>query len=237
MKPLPMTEYYEAQTFLLRLERRTEEVSEAVRQAKYDLRTAEEALLNYQTGIRAFLDRFSGKRAETEETLRRRVRDAEAKRKTLLQEQESLNRRKTEWKERLKDLPSRDQLRQSADAKQWAALEAKYCAEALAPLLTENHKALLEYRSLLRGEHPILTPQRQQEICAEPNVWAERCVPYLHRLNEALDILEIPFVPGSYYESPVAYLVNVAADHNRRDRVNQALDQVEKIQRIVKEMK
>lgn len=235
VKPQLMTEYYETQTSLLRLDRRIEEVSKAVRQAKYDLRTAEETLLNYQASVKSFLDRFSGKRVEKEETLRRRIREAEAKLKILLREKETLDQRQTEWKGRLKEFPSGDQLRQSADVKQWAALEAKYCAEALDPLLVENHKALLEYRSLLRGEYPILTYQRQQEICAEPNVWAEQCVPYLHRLKEALDILEVSFSLGSYYKSPVAYLVNVAADHNRRDRVNQALDQVEEIQRIVKD--
>lgn len=236
MKAMDLTEYYEAQTSLLRLERQIKKSKEAVKQAKYDLRTAEEMLLNYRSGVRALLDRLSGRRMEKEETLASQIRHAGSTLELLLQEQERLMQQKREWEEKQNAFPTLNQLRQSTDEKQWAVLESKYCAEVLDPLLMENHRALLEYRSLMQGQYPVLSSQRQQEIYAEPDSRAKQCAPYLYRLKEALDILEIPFSIGSYYESPITYLVNVVSDHNRRDRVNQALEQVEKIQRLLKEL-
>lgn len=233
VKPQPLTAYYEAQTSLLRLQRQITETAEAAKQAMFELRSAEEALLNYQGGLRSFLDKFSGKKEETEEALHRQVRDARARREALLREQEALNRKKMEAEQTLHTLPSREQLRETEEKRQWAALEAKYCAEALIPLLEENREALLEYRSLLRGEHPILSEVDRQEITARPNLQAKVCIPYLHRMGEALTILEKPFEPGGYFEAPDAWLFGVAAMHNRRDRLNSALDQVEALQKHI----
>lgn len=231
---MKLQQYYEVQTSLLMLQRRLEEITEEIRQAKYDLRNAEEAQLNYGGSVRAILDGFSGRKAEREELLHRNVRDMEGKRDALLREKEMLQQRQTENLELLKTFPSPEQLRKESDPLQWAALEAKYCAEALSPLLEENHRALLKYRSLLRGEYPILSPEDRQEISSRPNLRAKECLPWLHRLKEALDILGQPFAPGSYYDSPDAWLFGMAADHNRRDRLNSALDQVEAVEKILR---
>lgn len=227
--------YYELQTILLRLQRRRTELADELKEAKYDLRSRDDLLLNYQGSLRSLLDKFSGKQAEKLEALRGHVRRAEAQLAALQREQSELEERLARTQEEMKGLPDVEDLRRSMEDREWALPEAKFCAGALAPLLEENRKALLEYRSLMQGSHPeILSPQRQQEIYAEPNVWAEQCLPYLRRLKQALEILEIPFEMGSYYEAPTAYLVNVAAMHNRRDRVNQALSQVEAIQKILR---
>ncbi len=71
-------QYFEAQTRLLRLERRSEQLKETLKQATYDLRCCDNKLLNYQGGVRSFLDKLSGKQEEKLEQLRREVRNAEA---------------------------------------------------------------------------------------------------------------------------------------------------------------
>lgn len=236
MKHQPLIQYYEVKTALLRLERRSEEITENLKQAKYDLRSEEEKLLNYEGSVRGFFDKLTGNREETAEVLRREIRKAEATLNTLLREQESLEQSRRELSAQLQALPAPEELRRLDETK-WASLEAKFCAEALSPFLEKNHEALLEYRSLMRGDRPeILSVWKQQEIYGEPNLWAEKCIPLLKRLQTAMDIQGIPFEIGSYYHSPAAYLVSAAAKHNRLDRVNQALDQVEAIQRKIKEL-
>ena len=230
---MKLQQYYETQTALLRLERRSAELVEERKRAKYDLRCSEEALLNYQGSVRSFLDKLSGRREEREETLCRLVRNAEAALKELQREQESLNQKRKELKQVLESLPSSEALR-AEEEQTWASLEAEFCAEALKPLLEDNYRALLEYRSLMQGSRmEILTIEKQQEIYAEPNVRAELCKPYLLRMKEVMGIQGKSFEIGAYYESPVSYLVNVVAKHNRLDRVNQALNQVETIQRAI----
>lgn len=232
---MKLQQYFEVQGELLRLETSRKENSEALRQVKYDMRCCEEALWNYEGGIRSFLDKLSGKREEKLEALGREVRKAEAGLDALRREKTGLEAREAELKRLLAALPSSEELRKGNEMA-WASLEAAFCAEALQPLLEENRKALLDYRSLIQGNHPeILSPYQQQEICVEPNLRAEKCLPYLQRLKEAREILGNPLEPGSYYDSPAAFLVAPAAIHNRRDRINQALAQVEALQKKLKE--
>lgn len=226
---------YELETALLRLQRQQRDTREKLSQAKFDLREKQDALLQYEGSIKGFFHRLSGKQEEQKENLTRKVRQAETALNALQREREALEHRRAEAEKTLTSLPALEELRKGAE-KEWAALEVRFCAEALLPLLEENEAALLEYRSLMRGEYPVISIQRQQEIAAQPNVWAEQCRAYLLRLKEALDILGTPFELGSYYISPAAYLANVAAMHNRRDRLNQALDQVEAVKKQVRKM-
>lgn len=231
-----LEQYYELQTLLLRLTRRQEALNEEIKQAKFDLRSRDERLLNYQGSLRSLLDKASGTREEKLETLRSHVRRAEAQLKALLREQQALEEQLTGTRQALADFPEPEVLRSEGEETLWASLEAKFCAEALAPLLEENHKALLEYRSLLQGSRmELLTVEERQQIEAAPNVRAEQCRPYLLRLKESLGVQGIPLEPGSYYDSPAAYLVSVAAKHNRFDRVNGALAQVEAMQKKIRQ--
>lgn len=233
MKQQPLIQYYELQTALVRLERRLKEVKEERKQAIFHLRECNENLLNYEGGVRKFLDKLSGKQSEKLEELNRQIRSAQATYDSRIREEETLERNRKETSEQLAALPSWEELRETDELK-WAQLERKLCAEILQPLLEKNRETLLEYRSLLRGERPeILSVQQQQEIYSEPDAWAEKCVPLLQRLKTASDILNISFEICSYYQSPKSYLVYAATKHNRLDRVSQALDQVEKTQKII----
>ena len=226
-----MQKRYQLETALLRVERQSVETGEKRKQAKYDLRCRKDEALNYG-GLRGFLDKLSGREADKREALDRSVRQAEAALNALQREQEMLNRQKEELSRELEALPALEELLTFENEKQWAVLEARFCCEALLPLLEENEKALLGYRKLIQGSQlEILTFEKPQAICTEPNVWGEKCRPLVLRLKKARDVLEIPFEVGGYYDSPQSYLVAVAAKHNRIDRVNQALDQVRDIKK------
>lgn len=217
---------YALETDLLHGNLRSKEVAEEIKQAKFDERAAKEALWNYESSIRGFLHRISGKREENLEALNRKLRRCQQQLSDLLREQEALGQKRDSLTAALQSLPSPEELRETAEVKEWARLETRYCAEALSPLLEENHRALLEYRELMQGQRPeVLSAAEQQEIYSAPDIWAVQCQPLIQRLKTALDILNIPFEIGGYYSSPTAYLVTAAAIHNRRDRVNRALDQ------------
>lgn len=155
------------ETSALRLERRSKEIKEALKQARFQKRACDEKLLLYDGSFRKFLDRLSGKQLE------------------------------------------------------------------------ENHTALMELRRLMRGDRAgeILSIAEQQEIYAAPDRRGEACKPLLLRLKADLTGLGIFFEPGGYFESPTAFIVSAAAAHNRLDRVNQALDQVEDTQRQLRRLK
>lgn len=230
MKQEHLTAYYEAQTSMLRLERKMESVSEEVKQTTYDLRTAQETQMNYWGSPKALLDKLTGKKQEKEEILSLAVRKEQAKVDSLRREKELLEKQKEDLEKKIQTLPTWEEFDHDA---QWAELESGYCTEVLRPMLEEIRLALLEYRRLLRGEFPVLTPDRQQEITSEPNLLAKKTIPCLNRLKEAKEILGQPLSVGDYLEAPDLWLFGVAAAHNRRDRVNEALDQVERLQKII----
>ena len=224
---------YELETALHRSSLREADLETAVRQAKFDLRTAKQIQAEYG-GVRAFLDKLSGKHTDKAESLARQVRKEEAKLHVLLRQQEAERRNMSTLQEQRASLPPLEQLCTPENASLWARPEIAYCAEVLAPLLQKNYDALLEYRALLQGEYPVISVEEQQRISAAPNSCAAQCLPFLHRLQEAMEILGTPLDLGGYYSSPEGYLVSVAAKHNRFDRVNAALDQVLALQKLAR---
>ena len=130
-----MQKRYQLETALLRVERQSVETGEKRKQAKYDLCCRKDEALNYG-GVRGFLDKLSGKEAEKREELDRSVRQAEAALNALQREQEMLNRQKGELSRELEALPALEELLTSENEKQWAVLEARFCCEALLPLLS-----------------------------------------------------------------------------------------------------
>lgn len=224
-----LRQLYALETALLQLEALTERIKEA----KWSQRSHAEKVLTYEGSFRAFLDKFSGKREDRAEELRRELRRAETALRALLREQEALKQEQDRISKERSALPSLETLQKEiaqdpSAAKEGARLEAQYCAQVLIPMLEENHRALLELRRLMGGGRAgeIISIEEQQAIHAGPNIWGEKCVPLLQRLKSALEIQDIPFEIGSYYRAPTSFIVSAAAVHNRRDRVNQAMDQV-----------
>ena len=69
---------FRLETHLLRLEHQTAENEAALRQAKYDLREANAAEVEYGGSFRAFRDKLTGKKEAAETALRHNVQNAEA---------------------------------------------------------------------------------------------------------------------------------------------------------------
>lgn len=214
---------YELETDIFRSSQKEAGLKDAVKQAKFNLRQATIAQVEY-SGVRAFLDKFSGKYADKAEEFSREVRKAEAELSILERQREAEQQKLSALKEQRASLPPLEQLRTEANADLWARLESRYCAEVLLPLLDKTAEALTEYRRMLRGEIPLLSIGQQQAIGAAPIELAEECCPLLLRLEKAGTDL----TPGDFFPNPAGFLA-AAARHNQLERAADADAQVRKL--------
>lgn len=222
----------------LRLRQHHEEVSRQLSQAKFDKRSAWEAHAQYQGSLRSFLDRLKGVMEEKAELLAKDLRMAEAREKQLDQERKQLIRKIAENELQIEAAPEYDELWQLAAsdpeaAREWHRLDALYCIEALQPLLEDCRTALVERRNMLNGANvgKVYTYSERAEIQTNPEKCGEDCKYLIQRLEKSLKNLEIPFEPGGFFSNPAFFLNASAAHHNRRDRLNQALDQALSLQK------
>ena len=209
---------YELETAIYRSSIREAELKESVKQAKFNLRQATIAQVEYG-GIRAFVDKLSGKHADKAEALSREVRKAEAELHSLQRQLEAEKQKLSALQEQRTALPPLEELQTEETKDLWAPLERRYCAEALLPLLTRVEEALTEYRKMLRGEYPILSLSQQSAIGAAPIAAAEECRPLLDRLEAVKDLPE-----AGFFRSPAAFLA-AAARHNQLELAAAAADQ------------
>lgn len=209
---------YELETASYRSSIREAELKESVKQAKFNLRQATIAQVEYG-GIRAFVDKLSGKHADKMEALSLEVRKAEAELHSLQRQLEAEKQKLSALQEQRTALPPLEELQTEETKDLWAPLERRYCAEALLPLLTRVEEALGEYRQMLRGEYPILSISDQSAIGAAPIAAAEKCRPLLNRLEAVQDLPE-----AGFFRSPAAFLA-AAARHNQLELAAAAADQ------------
>ena len=214
---------YELETAIFRSTSRKAELKEAVAQGKYALREAKIAQVEY-SGIRAFLDKLSGKYADQAEVFSREVRKAEAELSTLEQQLKAETHKLSALQEQRAALPPLEQLRTPEANEIWAPLEVRLCAETLSPLLTQLGDALTEYRKMLRGEFPMLSVSQQQAIATAPIAAAERCQPLLQRLEAAGADPE----SGDFFQHPAGFLA-AAARHNQLNQAAQAAAQTSRL--------
>lgn len=227
-----LKQVYELETALLRSQRAEQELSDEFRRAKADLRTARIAHAEYGGSVRAFLDRFSGKKADKEEAMAREVRKAEAELSALQSRLEAETANLSALREQRSRFPAADALRTPENEDQWAELERRFCAEALLPLVEETAAALEEYRQMLRGEFPMLSIDRQQQIGAAPGQSAEECLPLLKRLETAGAILRKPMPVPEFFRNPAGFLA-AAARHNQLERALAAADETARLRKDV----
>ena len=225
---------FELDLALLRANR-AKEVAEAVlRQAKYDLREAKVAQAEYGGSFKSFRDRLTGKKEETETTLRHAVQKAEADLDAARRELPIKQEKISALEESLSQLPPWDTLRSPETDALWCRLEAVYCAETLVLLLEFNRLLLLERRNQFNGANAgeFKTQLELAAIYSAPEAAAEDCRPYLMRLKAALDALGIPLETGSYFDAPTAFLSS-ATQFTRMDRINTAIAQTETLQQLI----
>ena len=214
---------YELETAIFRSSQRAAELTDAVKQAKFNHRQTKIAQVEYG-GIRAMMDKLSGKHADKLESLSREVRKAESELSTLEQQLKAETQKLSALQEQRAALPPLEQLRTPEAKEIWAPLEIRLCAEILLPLLTRLNDDLTEYRKMLRGEFPMLSVSQQQDIATAPIAAAERCQPLLQRLEAAGAKLE----PGDFFQHPAGFLA-AAARHNQ---LNQAAESAAQTSRL-----
>lgn len=221
---------------LLRLKQQLARSEEALRQAKFDLREAKVAQLEYSGSFRSFRDRLSGKKEEAETTLRHGIQKAETALAAAQREKEAVSARLAELEAQHAALPAWETCNDGS--REWHRLEALYCVEAVTPLLEVNRALLVKRRNQFNGTNAGQLKSRQDlaDIYSAPEAAGEACKIWLLRLKEALDALEIPLELHRYFLEPTVFLSS-ATQYTRMDRINEAIGQVEKLQRKVTEFR
>ncbi len=230
------------ETSLLRFGRRRVENEAALRQAKFDLREANAREAEYRGSIRSFLDRMKGAQEQRETELRHAAAAAKQRLADTQREKTLIEQSISQTEERLAALPCLDALRAAAQGEtltEYCRLDALYCIEVLEPMLGKNHADLFALREKQRGNNigKFYTEDEAAQIATDPVHSADACKPFLTRLRAALEHLQLPFGTWRFYENPAGFLWNVAAEHNRRERLNDALDQVEELQKQLQRLK
>ena len=222
---------------LLRANRKQAQAQAALRQAKFDLREAKAAQLEYGGSFRSFRDKLTGKKEESETRLRHAVEkaesDASAAQRNLAAAEEEIGNLEVA----IDQLPPWESLKTEENETLWHRLEARYCTEWLIPHLEITHQLLLERRAQFNGTNAgqIKTLGELADIYSAPEAAAEDCVPYIRRLQTALNFLGADFPEFAVIDASTAFLSS-ATQYTRMDRINTAIAQTEKLQRLLSQM-
>lgn len=232
----PIQDRYRLEVQLLRLKQQMARSEDALRQAKFDLREAKVAQLEYGGSFRSFRDKLSGKKEETETALRHGVQKEETALAAAQREKETVSARLAELEAQLAALPAWEACNDGSRERH--RLEALYCVEAVTPLLEANRALLVKRRNQFNGTNAgqLKSWQDLADIYSAPEAAGESCKIWLLRLKEALDALEIPLELHRYFLEPTVFLSS-ATQYTRMDRINEAIGQVEKLQRKVTEFR
>lgn len=222
---------------LLRANRKQAQAQAALRQAKFDLREAKAAQLEYGGSFRSFRDKLTGKKEESEIRLRHAVAKAEAEASNARRNLDAAEEEIRNLEAALTQLPPWESLKTEENAILWSELEVRYCTEWLIPHLEITHQLLLERRAQFNGTNAgqIKTLGELAEIYSAPEAAAEDCVPYIRRLQTALNFLGADFPKFAFFDAPTAFLSS-ATQYTRMDRINTAIAQAEKLQRLLSQM-
>lgn len=224
-------ERFRLETSLIWLQQQSETAEDALRQAKYDLRQAEQEQVLYSGSFRAFRDKLTGKREERELTLNRQVQQARAHLSAASQEKTRLQGAMAEVREHLDRLPGLTELEAEAEGNaRWelCRLDSLLTMDRLTPLLEALLRSLDELRQIQRGQRAGEMKNRQEwmELRTNPEQLASDLGPLLQNLEQRLTGLEMEFSGGEFFENPTVFL-NPAAVHNRLDRTGKAMAQTE----------
>ena len=224
---------FDLELSLLQTQRRQTAAKTALKQAKFDLREAQIAQTEYGGSFKSFRDKLTGKREAAETQLRHAIQKAETALAAAQQELDDICQKLPQLEDALSQLPTWESLK-SQDEPLWHQLEARYCIEMLIPLLEITHLLLTERRAQFNGTYAgqLKSLQDLADIYSAPEAAGEGCKPYLQRLESALAFLDISFSLGSFFSNPTAFL-SEATKFTQMDRINTALGQAEKLQRLL----
>jgi len=229
-----LKERFDLDIALLRIRRKKAGVDAALRQAKFDLREAQQAQILYGGSFKSFFDKLTGKQEEKEAALRHAVQRSEADLAAAMRSVSEAEENIRLLEKNLSMLPSWDTLKTAETAPVWYRLEALFCAEAVLPLLEINRLLLLERRNQLNGSNAgqIKTAYELADIITAPEKAGDDCKPYIMRLDAALTALDMHLPACGYFHDPAAFL-NTATKYARFDRLNEAIVQTESLLRHI----
>ena len=219
---------------LLRANRRKDAAVDALRQAKFDLREAQQAQTLYGSTIKSMLDKLTGKREAQKTELRHRVLLAEAALATAKRAVSDAEAEILRLTQALASLPEWESLKTAENEAIWCPLEALYCAEVLLPLLQICHDLLMERRNQINGSNAgqIQSHYEVAEIHTAPEQAGESCRIYIQRMQAALEPLGMQLPAYTYFDDP-SYFLNSATRYTRFDKLNQAIAQTEALLREI----
>jgi len=222
------TTYWQLKTDLFTLQRREAALKDALAQAKFDLRNAKAAQMEYNGSFRKFLDKFSGHQQDRLYALKSEYTKAEGRLNTLTREKQETEAALAETRAKLDALPEPEDDPRG---------EAKFCIACLQVLLPAADEALTERRTLMQGAVPgqIMTHEDRQRIYTKGDRAAEDCAQLLKPLDAVLRTLNIPFTLPACYENPTAYLAN-ATQYTAKDRLNDLMAQTVKLSRLLPDL-
>ena len=221
-----------------RASRRFDETREALKQHTYEFREKNRAEVEYERSLRRRLDKLTGK-GDRLVQLQKETREARARFEKTTLDWKLQSGIGLELQRQCDALPSPEELKTAAMGNPDAQLllarrEVMLCGEMLLPLVQSNLEALEEYRQQLRGNRmsEVTSAQAHHEVGTAHIGWASQCAGLLRRMAPSLAVLGIPFEIPAYFVSPAAFIESAAAKHNRLDRANAALAQVESLQKL-----
>ena len=225
---------FDLEISLLRASRKKNAADATLRQAKFDLREAQQAQTLYSSTFKSFCDKLTGKREAQETKLRHAVQQAEVNLSAAKQTVSAAEEKITLLNQALASYPKWESLKTANNEADWCRLEALYCAEVLLPMLEVSHDLLMERRNQVNGSNSgeIKSHHELAEIYSAPEKAGEDCKPYIQRLQAALTILGMQLPDYTYFENP-SYFLNSATHYTRFDQLNKAISQAEALRRKI----
>ena len=229
-----LKERFDLDLSLLRTSRKKNAADATLRQAKFDLREAQQAQTLYGSTFKSFCDKLTGKREAQETNLRHAVQRAETNLAAAKQTVSAAEEKIALLNQALASFPKWESLKTANNEADWCRLEALYCAEVLLPMLEVSHDLLMERRNQVNGSNSgeIKSHHELAEIYSAPEKAGEDCKPYIQRLQAALTILGMQLPDYTYFENP-SYFLNSATHYTRFDQLNKAISQVETLRRKI----
>lgn len=231
---------YELEGRLFRISGRERFLIGEIERSKAELYTARRELTEHEApSLTRMLLKSSAKYEEKSERLRREIQEKTAQLDRLAFELKDLQKSENEIQQELATLSGCEEALRKAGGtgRQRLRWRADFlCGKALV-LLEDSLKALDTYRDLLYGK--LSLPMSQGErwaIEGQANSLGQQCSQVLELLARDLEELGIPFSPTGYYTSPTSYIASAAAEHNRRERLSQAIDQAVALRKQLKDI-
>lgn len=231
---------YELQGHLFRISGRAKFLTGEIERTKAELYTARRELTEHEApSLTRMLLKNSARYEEKSERLRREIQEKSAQLDRLAFELKDLQKSGSGIQQELDALSGCEEVLEKAGGTpqqrlRWRAIFN--CSTALA-LLEDSLQALNTYRDLLYGKLPMPMSQGERwAIEGQANSLGEQCRQALEPLARDLEALGIPFSLTGYYASPTSYIASAAAEHNRRERLSQAIDQAVAYQKQLREI-